>query len=159
MRRRRCRCCGKNEDNCNWKDKFAQAGLKFTNPRQYIISIIKTACNPLSAEEVHYICSREYPDIGIGIATVYRNLEILYSLGFISKIDGQDKISRFTIIENPFKIYLQCIKCKNLKDVSNDLSSDTINRFLSDSNKLSQKNSHKLSSVSLVISGICSECV
>ena len=156
--RRRCRCCGKNEDNCNWKDRFVKAGLKFTNTRQYIISIAKNATRPLSAEEVYDICNRDFPDIGIGIATVYRTLEILFRLGFLSRIEGQDKISRFSVIDSPFKVYLQCTKCNSIKDISKDISKKRIEQTISLSKELSSKYQHEFSSMSFVISGICTEC-
>jgi NADH-quinone oxidoreductase subunit E len=84
-------------------------GLKLTKPRKTIISVLLKSKESLSTEDI-YIKSHKKTS-NIGIASIYRNLNIFESLGIIKKINSNDGKKKFIIATN-----------KISKDISIDLS-------------------------------------
>ena len=62
---------------------------RHTRQKQIIQKIIEGPGKHMNAEEVMAVLKREEP--GIGIATVYRNLNLLCEEGVIQKISGQGR--------------------------------------------------------------------
>ena len=64
--------------------KLQEEGFKLTLQRQATVEILLEHLNELlTAEEIYMFVKQKYPDIGL--ATVYRTLEILTDLGIISR--------------------------------------------------------------------------
>ena len=65
--------------------KLQEEGFKLTLQRQATVEILLEHLNELlTAEEIYMFVKQKYPDIGL--ATVYRTLEILTDLGIILEI-------------------------------------------------------------------------
>lgn len=64
--------------------RFRKAGFKLTLPRQAILNVFAENPKHLSAEEIFLSVHKNYP--GIGLATVYRNLDLLPQMGLIFQI-------------------------------------------------------------------------
>ncbi|MFA5721908.1 MAG: transcriptional repressor, partial [Aliarcobacter sp.] len=58
-----------------------QKGLKYTEQREIILSVLLQADDHLTAEEIYNQIKKDYPDSNVGIATVYR------ALGFLEEIE------------------------------------------------------------------------
>ncbi len=54
-----------------------QKGLKYTEQREIVLSILLQADGHLTAEEVYNQIKKDYPNSNVGIATVYRALSFL----------------------------------------------------------------------------------
>lgn len=63
-----------------------QKGLKYTEQREIVLSILLDAQDHLTAEEVYNEIKKEHPDSNIGIATVYRALSFLEEVDLITSI-------------------------------------------------------------------------
>lgn len=77
--------------------KIRERGFKLTLPRQAIVEVLYRAKRHLSAEEVFLKVHGEFPTVGI--ATVYRTLELLVNLGVIKRYDFGDRKARFELAE------------------------------------------------------------
>ena len=74
--------------------KLQEEGFKLTLQRQATVEILLEHLNELlTAEEIYMYVKQKYPDIGL--ATVYRTLEILTDLGIISRNLFDDGIGRY----------------------------------------------------------------
>ena len=67
-------------------------GLRITPQRQEILEILLQECHQ-SAEEIHQKVRHKFPHISLD--TVYRNLNKLNELGFLSSIQLQDHKMRY----------------------------------------------------------------
>ena len=67
------------------RGRFRKAGFKLTLPRQAILNVFAENPKHLSAEEIFSSVHKEYP--GIGLATVYRTLDLLTQMGLIFEFD------------------------------------------------------------------------
>src|SRR5690625_7615672 len=76
----------------------------------------------LSAEEVFLLVKDKAPEIGV--ATVYRTLELLSELKVIDKINFGDGVSRYDIRREGaehFHHHLVCIECGSVEHIVDDL--------------------------------------
>jgi len=67
-----------------WRGKLKNAGFRLTLPRQIILNVLTTTPKHLSAEEIFLLVHKKYP--GIGLATVYRTLDLLTDNGSYQQI-------------------------------------------------------------------------
>ncbi len=79
-----------------WRGRLNNAGFRLTLPRQIILNVLTTTPKDLNAEEISLLVHERYP--GIGLATVYRTLDLLTDINLISKFDFGDGRSRYELI-------------------------------------------------------------
>lgn len=107
----------------NYMEKLQREGYKYTNQREEILRIIMdNKDDHLSCEEVHNIVSKENKDVGI--ATVYRTLQLFEKLNFVYRINFDDGVSRYELnlgTENHHHHHLICTKCGSVMEVKMDL--------------------------------------
>jgi len=100
-----------------------QRGYKSTNQREEILNILLDNKNEhLSCEDVHKIISMN--DKEVGIATVYRTLQLFEKLGIVYKINFDDGVARYelnTETENHHHHHLICTECGKVTEVKLDL--------------------------------------
>ena len=107
------------------RGKLAENHYKMTPQRKEILQIfIENENNHhLSAEEAYEILKKK--DFDFGLATVYRNLELLSSLGILSKINFDDGRTRYELNAADPKVHqhhhLICMKCKKIIEFEEDL--------------------------------------
>lgn len=102
--------------------KLHEHDYKLTRQRQVILEALMehTACH-LSAEEIYSIVKQRYPDIGL--ATVYRTLELLAELDILQKMDFDDGRSRYELNDEAVHHHhhLICVKCGRVIEFADDL--------------------------------------
>ena len=103
--------------------RLQDKGYKMTEQRREILQIFLDQPNPhhLSAEDVHSILRNNSSEIGL--ATVYRSLELLSILGILLKIEFGDGCSRYELNNNPNlhrHHHLICVKCQKVIEFDED---------------------------------------
>lgn len=105
------------------RQKLRDRQYKLTSQRQIILqAFLDNPDRHLSAEDVHNIVRRQAPDIGL--ATVYRTLELLGDLDVLQKMDFGDGRHRYEINETStphHHHHLICLKCGKVKEFGDDL--------------------------------------
>ncbi len=97
---------------------------KMTEQRREILQVFldQPSEHHLSAEDVHSVLRSKKSEIGL--ATVYRSLELLGSLGILLKIEFGDGCSRYELnTTNPNSHrhhHLICLKCKKVIEFDED---------------------------------------
>lgn len=96
---------------------------RLTPQREAVVEVL--LANPdahLSAENIFMQTKDNFPDIGL--ATVYRTLELLESLGLVHKFDYGDGQSRYEVnvsAEGHYHHHLICVKCGEIGEFKDDL--------------------------------------
>jgi Fe2+ or Zn2+ uptake regulation protein len=86
---------------------------RMTRQRKTILNILRQTKSHPSADEIYELVRKELPRISLG--TVYRNLEVLASMGLIQKLELGGTIKRFDW--NPNKHYhIRCLVCGKVDD-------------------------------------------
>ncbi|WP_206810612.1 Fur family transcriptional regulator [Paradesulfitobacterium ferrireducens] len=104
---------------CN---RLRNHSYKLTPQRQTILhTFLQHADEHLSAEDVYMLVKHQYPEIGL--ATVYRTLDILADIGVLQKNDFGDGRSRyeFTRKDEHHHHHLICLRCGNVSEFDDDL--------------------------------------
>jgi len=110
------------------RGKLAENHYKMTPQRKEILQVFieNEDDHHLSAEEVYEILKKK--DFDFGLATVYRNLELLALLGILSKVNFDDGRTRYELNAVDPNVHqhhhLICLKCKKIIEFDEDLLDD-----------------------------------
>lgn len=104
--------------------RLEHESYRLTPQREAVVDVlIANAEDHLSAEEIYMHTKELYAEIGL--ATVYRNLELLEKLGIIHRFDYGDGQSRYEIKlrdeEEHYHHHLICRKCGAIDEFHSDL--------------------------------------
>ncbi|MFW5745278.1 MAG: Fur family transcriptional regulator [Spirochaetota bacterium] len=97
---------------------FRKGGFRRTAPRQAVLDVVREADDYLSADEVY---RRVFERLqGIGIATVYRTLQLLTELGVLSRIVSDEGKALYRIADEAaanHRVVLVCRRCSKRRPV------------------------------------------
>lgn len=135
------------------KKQLHSKGYKLTPQREATLTVLlEREEDHLSAEEVYLLVKEKAPDIGL--ATVYRTLELLSELQVVDKINFGDGVSRYDLRKegmDHFHHHLVCMECGAVEEIIEDLLID-IEKKVEDEWKFEVKD-HRLT-----FHGICEKC-
>ncbi|MDD3726696.1 MAG: transcriptional repressor [Candidatus Ratteibacteria bacterium] len=144
-----------------WACKRMMAeGLRITQTRMVILDIlVKNPERHFSAEEIFLIAHRINP--AIGLATVYRTLDLLTRMGLIQKLDFGDGKARYEMTEESKKVphhhHLVCSECGKVIDYT-EFTNEEKELLIKIEKELSEKYKFKIKSHIIQFCGICNEC-
>ena len=106
------------------KDKIKDKKCKMTSQRQVILrAFVESDIRHMNAEEVFEIVKKMSPDIGL--ATVYRTLDLFTEMDRLKKLDFDDGCSRYELNdrdnEGHFHHHLICMGCGKVWECQDDL--------------------------------------
>ncbi|WP_294157685.1 Fur family transcriptional regulator [uncultured Selenomonas sp.] len=136
------------------REKLSARQHKMTPQRQIVLQIfLDHPGEHLSAEDVHDLLRDKRAEIGL--ATVYRTLELLSDLGILQKMEFGDGCSRYEVNDtDPTRHHhhhLICTKCGKVEEFDEDLleSLEAI---------ISRKTGFRTTDHQVKFFGICREC-
>ncbi len=135
------------------KGQLHTAGYKLTPQREATVRVLlEREVDHLSAEDVYLLVKEKAPEIGL--ATVYRTLELLTELRVVDKINFGDGVSRFDLRKEGaahFHHHLVCTECGSVEEIEEDL--------LEDVEKVVERDwQFKVKDHRLTFHGICRRC-
>ncbi|HWO75792.1 MAG TPA: Fur family transcriptional regulator [Bacillus sp. (in: firmicutes)] len=135
------------------KEQLHSASYKLTPQREVTVRVLlENEEDHLSAEDVYLLVKEKYPEIGL--ATVYRTLELLTELKIVDKINFGDGVSRYDLRREGathFHHHLVCIECGSVDEIQEDL--------LEDVEKIVERDfNFKIKDHRLTFHGICHRC-
>lgn len=131
--------------------QIEKKGIRLTSQRQDIIRLLINDENKhLSASDIYNLLQDK--DSSMGLATVYRTLDLLTKMGIVVKRDFNDEISRYELVTNRISHHhLICKNCGKVIEIP-DLLPENITR------KILQKKGFKCVDYSIKFYGYCQEC-
>lgn len=141
-----------NEDVIDELKKIVkQKGLKYTEQREIVLSILIHAEGHLSAEEVYNLIKTKKPDSNIGIATVYRALGFLEEVNLITSITFGTDGKKYESNNKEHHDHLICTNCGKIVEFMD-------NEIEKRQDKIAKKNQFKITSHSMQLYGVCDTC-
>ncbi len=137
------------------RGRLAEHHYKMTPQRKEILQIFVESPegSHLSAEEVHELL--RHKDFDFGLATVYRNVELLNSLGILTKVDFGDGRTRYELSTVDPQVHqhhhLICLKCKKVIEFEEDLLDD-LEKFIA------KKSEFQIVNHEVKFFGYCKDC-
>lgn len=126
-------------------------GMKYTEQRAVILQLLIDVDDHLTAEEVHDIIKKEYPEHNIGIATIYRTLNFLEEVELISSISFGKDGKKYEGNNKKHHDHIICTSC------------GTIEEFIDDNiekrqETIAREHGFAITDHTLQIYGICKNC-
>lgn len=137
----------------NLKERFKENEYKMTTQRQAILEAIIDNCEEhLNPEEIYDIVKIRYSEIGI--ATVYRTLQVLEKLNIIYRLNFDDGYNRYELnydSEGHQHHHLICLNCGKVMEVKLDLLENL-------ENQIEMDNDFKIVDHNVKFFGYCTDC-
>lgn len=136
------------------RGQLAKSSYRLTPQREAVVDVlIANADDHLSAEEIYMHTKQLYAEIGL--ATIYRNLELLEKLEIIHRLEYGDGQSRYEIRlgddEEHYHHHLICRQCGSIGEFKSDLL-ETIER------RIAEETGFKVTDHCLRFFGVCATC-
>jgi Fur family transcriptional regulator, ferric uptake regulator len=137
----------------NLKEFLKEKGYKLTPQRRAILNgIIDSEGSHLTAEELYDLVKVACPEIGL--ATVYRTVQLLEEMGVVYKLDLDDGRSRYELCQQDDTHqhhHLICNECGKVIEVQGDLLDEI-------EDVIEKKYEFTIQNHSLKFYGLCKEC-
>ncbi len=138
------------------RGKLSEQGYKMTPQRKEILRIFveQSGGHHMSAEDVYGILQER--NSKIGLATVYRALDLLSELGILVQIDFGDGCDRYELNTADPKVHhhhhLICLKCKRVIEFEEDLLDDL-------EANIEEKSGFRILNHEVKFLGYCKDCL
>ncbi|HJE03488.1 MAG TPA: transcriptional repressor, partial [Aliarcobacter thereius] len=128
-----------------------QKGLKYTEQREIVLSILLSADDHLTAEEIYNKIKTEYPNTNVGIATVYRALSFLEEVELIASINFGTDGKKYESNAKSHHDHLICTDCGLIVEFVDD-------EIEKRQEKIAKANKFKITDHSMQLYGLCEAC-
>ncbi|MBD8497695.1 MULTISPECIES: Fur family transcriptional regulator [Paenibacillus] len=135
------------------KQQLQSQGYKLTPQREATVRVLlENEEDHLSAEDVFMLVKEKAPEIGL--ATVYRTLELLSELHVVQKLNFGDGVARYDLRGDNSKHHhhhLICVQCGTMQEILDDWLGPLEER-------LAQEYNFHVLDHRLDFQGICNKC-
>jgi len=95
--------------------------LKFTKQRELVLKFLYENDGHFTPEDIYTLLKQQYPDINIGIATVYRTLSLLETSEIASSISFGVQGKKYELGLKKHHDHLICSKCGEIIEFFDDI--------------------------------------
>ena len=131
------------------RDELRSRGLRWTPQRRLILDVLAATSGHVTGSEIVESCRER--DAETTPSTVYRTLDVLEELGYLSHSHGADGREEFHVLPETEHAHLQCRQCGG----SWELAPAEAGRLLGD---LERSTGFVVDVGHLTVSGLCSAC-
>jgi Fur family transcriptional regulator, ferric uptake regulator len=131
-------------------ERLRRKSRKLTGPRQAILGILRRTRHPMSNKQIFEALAKGDCDL----ATVYRSMHLLESMGIVKRFDFGDGVARFELIEegdDGHHHHLVCTRCAGVVEIDECFTRNVEEKIAAASGFTSV--THKLE-----FFGICPDC-
>jgi len=143
-----------------FEHNLKQKGSSYSRPREMILKVLVTHPKLLSADDIYMLLKTEDPSIGI--ATVYRTLELLFRLELICRVNMGTEKSMYMLSPNcreELSSFLVCERCGRVVLNNPCLKSAIKVRMKDDAQDNIYKNCKlKINNFQVFFTGLCDRC-
>ncbi len=134
-----------------FKELLKRNGLKYTNQREIILQTLYNNSEHLTPELLHDLIQKNYPDIKVGIATVYRTLSLLEESALVTSISFGAQGKKYELDTKHHHDHMICTACGKIIEFVND----DIERL---QNEVAHAHNFKITDHIMQIHGLCEAC-
>lgn len=134
-------------------NELKNAGYKLTPQRALTIQIlVEKHSDLLTAEEIFTIVNKK--NSAIGLATVYRTLDILEKINLVKKVAFLDNLTRYDLVRTETQVqpyYLVCSNCYEIQEINEEILDEM-------KESIEEKYSFQVKTRDLTFHGLCINC-
>jgi Fur family transcriptional regulator, ferric uptake regulator len=132
------------------KKQLKDLGLKITNPRVKVLSLLETTSSRHMSAESIYQCLKDQGE-DIGLATIYRVLGQFEHAGLVNRHNFEEGYSVFELNNGNHHDHLVCVKCKKVVEFCDQVIEQQ-------QKSIAQDFGFKMTDHNLTIYGLCQSC-
>ncbi len=143
-------------DTEQFKKLLKEKGLKVTNQRILVLkALTEKGDNHLTAEQIYELVRVDFPDIGL--ATVYRTIQVLLELKLIDRVNFDDGIERYELARTKadgskhHHHHMICLKCGKVFEFEQDMMEGL-------EDEIREKTGFEVVDHEVKLYGYCTEC-
>lgn len=125
--------------------------LKYTKQREIILECLYNNDEHLTPELLHDLIQEKFPDVKIGIATVYRTLSLLEDAKMVTSISFGPAGKKYELDNKHHHDHMICTKCGSILEFVDE----DIERL---QEEVAKKFNFKISTHTMQIYGTCQAC-
>ncbi len=134
-----------------FKDILKHNNLKFTKQREVVLKTLFSNDQHFSPEELYVHIKNEYPSLGVGIATIYRTLNLLEESSMVTSLSFGSSGKKYELGNKPHHDHMICDSCGKIIEFE-DEEIEKKQLIIAD------RHSFKLTGHSMQLYGICKDC-
>ena len=134
-----------------FKQILKKNALKFTIQREVILKTLYDSDEHLTPEALHRLIQNNYPDLKIGIATVYRTLSLLEDSDIVTSLSFGTQGKKYELGAKEHHDHMICTECG---DITEFVDEEIEKR----QEKIAEEFGFLMKDHSMQIYGICKKC-
>jgi len=104
-----------------FKNLIKSNGLKYTKQRELILETIYNNRGHFTPEDIYNLIKRDFPEVKVGIATIYRTLTLLESGGIVTSISFGAQGKRYEFGLGEHHDHLVCLECGEIEEFIDEI--------------------------------------
>ena len=125
--------------------------LKFTKQRELVLKFLYENNGHFTPEDIYTLLKQQYPDINIGIATVYRTLSLLETSQIASSISFGVQGKKYELGLKKHHDHLICTKCGEIIEFFDETIEER-------QEEIAKKFTFQMTDHTMKIVGLCENC-
>ncbi len=134
-----------------FKSIIKESGLKYTKQRELIVKFLYDNGGHFTPEEINDALKSTYPDMTIGIATIYRTLTLLEESGLVTSISFGAQGKRFEFGLKKHHDHFVCTKCGTITEFYDEIIEKR-------QQEIAKKLNFKMTDHTMKLIGVCQSC-
>ena len=126
-------------------------GLKYTKQREVLLQTLYNNSEHFTPEQLYLYIKERHPGLNVGIATVYRSLNLLEESGMVTSISFSVQGKKFELANKPHHDHMICRQCGVIVEFEDQIIEK---RQLA----IAKEHGFKLTGHIMQLYGVCSEC-
>ncbi len=139
--------------NGHYHRRMRQFGRRITGARQVVWDVLHSARGHLSAEEVYLKAQELCPNIGI--ATVYRALDLFCEMGILNKVVLGDGKARYEVDKGKEHFHIVCTNCGAVEEMADHRIFEELGLLFG---RIRKRLRFSPQSFHLQVEGLCDKC-
>ena len=125
--------------------------LKFTKQRELVLKFLYENDGHFTPEDIYTLLKQQYPNINIGIATVYRTLSLLETSEIASSISFGVQGKKYELGLKKHHDHLICTKCGDITEFFDETIEEG-------QEEIAKQFNFKMTDHTMKIVGLCKNC-
>ena len=134
----------------DWEEQLVEAGCRLTTVRRAVIQVMATTTTPLSPHEVRRRGRLLQP--ALGLASVYRALDLLEELGFVRRVHQEDGCHGYMPASPGHQHTILCRSCGHAAEFP---GSEDLDGLVA---RVQRDTGYRVEDHLLQLVGVCPEC-
>lgn len=135
----------------SFKKILKESGLKYTRQREIVLNILYHSDTHFTPESLYMEIKHKEPNLNVGIATVYRTLNLLEDSQMVTSLSFGAAGKKFELANKPHHDHLICKNCGKIVEFENSI----VERQQA---LIAKEHKFKLTGHLMQLYGICETC-